>query len=188
MSQALPSEAAAAQQPSHVTYSFSTDGDAVSIITLLESRSVIASSGTTGRRTWEAALHLGRYLTGPGSSSVRGKRILELGGGTGLVSIMCTRWLGAQHVTATDGDDGVIEDMQKNIFLNGLEGSDRIYAKSLKWGRMLEEDEGGQPPYFDVVLGADIVNPTIARVKLYEFTDNDVDIRRRGHPIFGCNL
>jgi hypothetical protein len=39
-----------------------------------------------------------------------------------------------------------------------LEGSSNIHAKSLRWGQVLEEDEGGQPPDFDVVLGADIVS------------------------------
>lgn len=158
MSQKLPSEIIAAQQPSYVTYSFPMPKQTVTpTVTLLESRSVIASSGTTGRRTWEAALHLSKYLSDAGASKVTGKKILELGAGTGLVSILCARWLGAQHVTATDGADEVAEDLQKNIFLNGLEGSDKIYAKDLLWGRALEEDEGGQPHEYDVVLGADIV-------------------------------
>ncbi|KIW02146.1 uncharacterized protein PV09_06631 [Verruconis gallopava] len=155
MSRKLPTEATAAQQSAYVTYSFPSLGGLDPAITLLESRSVIASSGTTGRRTWEAALHLSRYLV-EGKKIVKDKHVLELGAGTGLVSILCARWLGAKHVTATDGDDSVVEDMQKNIFLNGLEGDNSIYAKSLKWGHVFEEDEAGQSPYFDVVLGADI--------------------------------
>ena len=127
-------------------------------ITTLESRSVIASAGTTGRRTWEAALHLSTYLMESGDEIVRGKKVIELGAGTGLVSILCARWLGAQQVTATDGDDSVVEDLQKNTFLNELDSSDTIHAKMLRWGRVIEEDEGGDSPYYDVVLGADIVS------------------------------
>jgi predicted nicotinamide N-methyase len=92
-----------------------------------------------------------------GSSIVRGKKVLELGAGTGLVSILSARWLNAKHVTATDGADEVLEDLQNNMFLNELEGSKRICVKSLRWGRVLDEDEGGQPPDYDIVLGADIV-------------------------------
>jgi predicted nicotinamide N-methyase len=137
---------------------FSSSDDHVPSITTLESRSVIASAGTTGRRTWEAALHLAKYLVESGSGHVRGKKVLELGAGTGLVSILCARWLGARHVTATDGDDSVVEDLQKNIFLNGLDDQGTIYAKQLRWGRVIDEDEGGSSPDYDVVLGADIVS------------------------------
>ena len=64
----VPSEADSAQQKAFVTYSYplhSAD-DSVSedeAVTLLEARSVISGSGTTGLRTWEAALLLGSYLS-----------------------------------------------------------------------------------------------------------------------------
>lgn len=45
-------------------------------ITLLECHTLLSAGGTTGFRTWEAALHLGDYLcTNP--ALVSGKRIIE---------------------------------------------------------------------------------------------------------------
>ena len=131
---------------------------APSEVTLLESRSVISASGTTGLRTWEAALHLGQYLI-KNPSLVEGKRILELGAGTGYLSILCVKHLGGAHCLASDGSDDVINALPDNFFLNGLQNSDKITPLDLKWGHALvgtEEAEwnGGRP--VDVVLGADI--------------------------------
>ncbi|TID14572.1 gb [Venturia nashicola] len=163
MTKRLPSEAQAVQQPSYVTYNFSTASKQVPFVTVLESRSLLSTSGGTGFRTWEAALHLGSYLsTDEGTALVRGKRILELGSGTGMLSILCARWLGCTQVTATDGDDRVVEALDNNIFLNGLQQSDLIAARILKWGRALEENEGGMQQVAEIAIGADITyDPTI---------------------------
>lgn len=162
MTKKLPSEAQAVQQPSYVTYNFSTASNQVPFVTLLESRSLISTSGGTGFRTWEAALHLGAYLsTDEGTAFVRGKRVLELGSGTGMLSILCARWLGCIKVTATDGDDRVVEALDNSIFLNGLQQSGLIAARLLKWGRALDEDEGGMQQEFDIVIGADVVGHLI---------------------------
>ena len=66
LSAPLPSEAASVQQKHYVTYSLSLldhglgESDEAPSITLLENRSLISAGGTTGLRTWEAALHLGQ--------------------------------------------------------------------------------------------------------------------------------
>ena len=129
----LPSEVAAAQQKSRVTYHLSlldsTQQDAN--ITLLESRTLLSASGTTGLRTWEAALHLGQYLCA-NPSIVSNKRILELGAGTGYLGILCTRYLGARHVIASDGSEDVINHLPDNLFLNGLQDSDKITPMELQ--------------------------------------------------------
>ncbi|OJD34882.1 nicotinamide n-methyltransferase [Diplodia corticola] len=153
----LPSEMASAQAKSYVTYSFGND----CAVTLLESRAVISSSGTTGLRTWEAALHLGAYLASEtGRQWVRGKRVLELGAGTGLLSILCTKHLQATKATATDGDEGVVDSIKTNLFLNGLDAQGGTDSIVLRWGRSwtLEESlyyEGSKDEY-DVVIGADV--------------------------------
>ncbi|OMP85796.1 hypothetical protein BK809_0002007 [Diplodia seriata] len=155
----LPSEFESAQKKSYVTYSFGNDR----AVTLLESRAVISSSGTTGLRTWEAALHLGAYLASEGGRQwVRGKRVLELGAGTGLLSILCTKHLQATKATATDGDEGVVDSIKTNLFLNGLDAPGGMDSIVLRWGWSwaLEESlyyEGSKDQY-DVVLGADVVS------------------------------
>jgi hypothetical protein len=87
-------------------------------VTLLEARSVISSSGTTGLRTWEAALLLGFYLVSEtGRASIHGKRLFELGAGTGMLSILCAKHLGVAGVVATDGDEAVVDAIKTNLFL-----------------------------------------------------------------------
>ena len=140
-------------------------------VTLLESRAVISGSGTTGLRTWEAALalaeylivsHLGRFYKFPGTTVVAGERlveetgsVLELGAGTGLVGIVAAR-LGAGRVVVTDGDEGVCDALKVGLEKNGV--ADVMSVRKLVWG---EEEEGGEEgdegERFDLVVGADVV-------------------------------
>ncbi|EOA83430.1 uncharacterized protein SETTUDRAFT_94396 [Exserohilum turcica Et28A] len=165
----LPSETSAAQQKALVTYSFPQQPTGASVsgertVTLLEARSVISSSGTTGLRTWEAALLLGSYLASAGGRGyVNQKRLFELGAGTGMLSILCAKHLGVAGVVATDGDEAVVDAIKTNLFLNGLDVNDdsgcQVRTAALKWGYPVNatsfaEDYGMDVP--DTVLGADV--------------------------------
>jgi len=159
----LPSEAVAAQQKCYVTYHLSKlDAQAQpsddAHISLLESRALIAVSGTTGLRTWEAALHLGQYLCA-NPHLVRDMNVLELGAGTGYLGILCAKYLGAGTVVVSDGSDDVINNLPDSFFLNGLQGSPNIWPMELKWGHALvgtEEQAWNGGRKVDVVIGADI--------------------------------
>lgn len=161
----LPPELTEAQQKSYVTYHHSAldrnlapDSVHEAPITLLESRAIVAAGGTTGLRTWEASLHLGQYLC-KHPSITHGKRLLELGAGTGYLSILCAKYLGAEHVVASDGSDDVINNLPDSLFLNGLQGSDQVVPRDLKWGHALvgtEEKEWNGGRRLDLVIGADI--------------------------------
>ncbi|KAL6874308.1 putative methyltransferase domain-containing protein [Trichoderma longibrachiatum] len=159
-----PNEDDAVQQKYPVVYHLASLPGHEAHIDLLENRALIAAGGTTGLRTWEAALHLGQLLCHY-PSIVSGKRVLELGAGTGYLSILCVKYLGATHVIASDGSDDVINNLPENLFLNQLQGSSAIRLMDLKWGHALvgtEEERwnGGRP--LDVVLGADITfDPSI---------------------------
>jgi predicted nicotinamide N-methyase len=157
----LPSEATSAQQKSYVTYtlpSLPSKDYVVPTVTVLEARNLVAAAGTTGLRTWEAALHLGNYLCA-NSNLVRGKSILELGAGTGYVSVLCAEHLEASHVLATDGSDDVVASLDTNFYLNGLQDASKIEGKELNWGQALV---GGEYPEWnagraiDLVVGADV--------------------------------
>ncbi|KAK6420695.1 hypothetical protein LTR95_016910 [Oleoguttula sp. CCFEE 5521] len=168
MSSDLPSEGTAVQQRSYVTFttlppdsSLAADTTSEPTLTLLERRNLISGSLTTGFRTWEAALHFGSYLlSANGESLIKGKSVLELGCGTGFLSILCAKQLEASHVTATDGDQGVVEQLKDNLFLNDLDDGTKVYSSVLKWGHGLKgtwvEDDFDEHPY-DTVIGADIV-------------------------------
>lgn len=162
MSQPLPSASIAAQQKAYVTYTGPIVGQNAAQVTLLEAPSLLASSGTTGFRTWEAALFLGSYLSSSeGMHLINGKSILELGAGTGFLSIFCAKHLGAQRVLATDGSQMVISDLQSNLHLNGLEGSEMIQTAILPWGHALiggVADCRKDRRSYDLVLGADVVS------------------------------
>lgn len=184
LSQPLPSELAAAQQKTYVVYFISALGDVndrgiepsenCPKITLLESRTIISAQGTTGLATWEAALHMGQYLCSQ-PEFIKGKHVLELGAGTGYLSILCARYLGAANVLASDGSDDVINNLPESFFLNGLQGSQDVTAVDLKWGHALlgtEESQwrGGRP--VDVVLGADITyDSSVIPLLMATFTD-----------------
>ena len=156
-------------------------------IMLLESHSVISVAGNTGQRTWEAALHLAAYLvseevtgskvsksTNVVSEHIRGKHIVELGAGTGLVSMLCIKYLGARRVLVTDGDEDVVDALETNIILNRIDETGevgktktgksvtrKIQASVLRWGYLLSGTSLGElfdddPP--DTVVAADVVS------------------------------
>ena len=156
----IPSEVVSIQQKSYVTYSLSLlSPQDPPTITLLEARNLVAAAGTTGMRTWEAALHLGNYLSTQQEDLIDGKSVLELGTGTGYISILCAKHLGAAYVLATDGSEDVVSGLSTNLLLNGLQNTSKIQTKELRWGHVLASGEqlewnGGRK--VDVVLGADI--------------------------------
>lgn len=196
----FPTESTAVQQKSYVTFSclppasqLSDIPDAEPTITLLERPHLISGSTTTGFRTWEAALHLGSYLLDPANEHiVRSKSVIDLGAGTGFVSILCAKHLGAKHVTATDGDEGVVESLKENLFLNELDDESKVNASVLRWGRGIKgtwvEDECETWPY-DVVLGADIVILIKAHWTIEQLvTDTTPDVRQNRYIGVSCNL
>lgn len=132
----------------------------------IESRGLILSGGTTGNRTWEAALHLGSFLASTaGESLVRDKRVVELGAGTGFLSLFCARHLGVKGVVATDREPALIENIRDAMRLNQSDVDSEpipIYPAVWEWGMPLEHTEmlsltEGEGSRFDVALGADLV-------------------------------
>ncbi|EEB06495.2 methyltransferase [Schizosaccharomyces japonicus yFS275] len=106
-----------------------------------EDKNVLVKDGTTGLRTWEASMALAEYLYKHPVQS--GSKIVELGAGTGLVSILCAK-MGAS-VLATDGDERVCNDLQRNAELNDC----KLTVERLTWGK----DMIG---YADAVIAADV--------------------------------
>ena len=157
MSEALPLTGTAAQQKSYVTYTAPRLSVEAEQVTLLETPSLLASSGTTGFRTWEAALFLGAFLTCESNHLVAQKSIIELGAGTGFLSILCAKHLGAHHVLATDGSPAIVNDLKTNLQLSKLEDDNRIQTSILQWGHPLGSSiADGRDAQYDLAIGADV--------------------------------
>ncbi|KAB8072383.1 hypothetical protein BDV29DRAFT_158567 [Aspergillus leporis] len=163
-----PSQIQQAQQLTYIKYTSpsTTASSKPKTVITSESRSLIYSSGTTGFRTWEASLHLGTYLSTPaGATHITGKRVIELGAGTGFVSMYAAKYLRSQFVLATDREGALIGNMRDSKGRNGLGGEFGVGA--WEWGTPLvyptEDDAEGverEDLSFDVALGADLTYDT----------------------------
>lgn len=203
LAQPKPTALEQAQQLSHIKYTAPlqhTPSISERSVITIESRGLILSGGTTGNRTWEAALHLGSFLASPaGEALVRGKRVIELGAGTGFLSLFCARHLGVLGVVATDREPVLIENMRDCTRLNqGRDGDETtslpMYSAVWNWGTPLEQTEEmalltkENHLHFDIALGADLVClPCLSLIYTFIVGSrlNQVkppDLRRRPHP------
>ncbi|XP_054473439.1 uncharacterized protein LOC129106126 [Anoplopoma fimbria] len=109
-----------------------------------------------GAVMWPAALALCSFLEHNGKRvNLRGKEVLELGSGTGLVTIVASL-LGAS-VTATDLSD-VLGNLRANVMRNTREHcSYTPQVKALSWGYDLESTYPSSVYRYDYVLAADVV-------------------------------
>ncbi|CAM9975522.1 unnamed protein product [Phaeothamnion confervicola] len=116
----------------------------------------------TAHFTWDGAVLLAKYLeiceARGDSDAVRGKRVLELGSGTGLAGLAAAAMM-AREVVLTDLEYA-LPNLQANIeatlqlwTLSGVESHPAISAAALDW-------EAQCPPNFDpvdVIIAADVV-------------------------------
>lgn len=117
-----------------------------------------------GQMVWGAARAL-TYIIERGDFLVKGKSVIDLGAGTGLVGFACSL-LGASSVTLTDLPE-VLPHMSANAALNGLEA--QVCIQEYIWGR---ESEYPLAPPYDVVLVSDClyvgyVVPLLMRAMLF---------------------
>ncbi|MCM2277032.1 MAG: protein N-lysine methyltransferase family protein [Oligoflexia bacterium] len=98
---------------------------------------------------WPSARALTEQLAELGAGAFEGKRVLELGCGLAIPSLLLSK-LGAQ-VTATDFHPEVPRFLERNIALNGIPAGELRYLH-LDW-------QGGALPQerFDWVIGSDIL-------------------------------
>jgi predicted nicotinamide N-methyase len=108
-----------------------------------------------GEYVWPASLVMCEFLK-RNPELVKGKRVLELGSGTGIVGLYAAK-LGAKHVTLTDFIDWNILNIKTNLKENGLEGV--AEPRWFQWGTILGEN-------WDVIIGSDIVYPVVDKIAL----------------------
>jgi predicted nicotinamide N-methyase len=68
----------------------------------------------TGATVWPAAVVMIKYLERHSESILKGKKVIDLGSGTGVTSIAAAV-LGARHVICTDGEPRVVQLARDNI-------------------------------------------------------------------------
>ncbi|CAH0482514.1 unnamed protein product [Peronospora belbahrii] len=112
----------------------------------------------SGTRLWTGSYFLSRHLWRH-PELVQGKRVLELGAGTGICSIVSSK-LGAVKCLATDGDEAVVELLTKNVQVNMVE--DVVTTRSLFWGdepsaQTLLDEFPGAFTDIDIVLAGDVL-------------------------------
>lgn len=152
---------------------FPLDEPGVQPILINEARNLLSKGNNVGLRTWEAALHLAWFLALQRPDLVKDRNVLELGAGTGFLSLLCAGHLRASHVLATDGLGHVCESLQANVDLNQthgtLLGSKPPEVRQLDWTDKPEIDQlldsaKGSNVRPDLIIGADITyHPDILR-------------------------
>ncbi|GAA5933254.1 hypothetical protein JCM3775_002586 [Rhodotorula graminis] len=136
----------------------------------------LISGGTTGLRTWQACIALSNHLIAAPHVLERSSRIIELGAGVGLLSLVAARlWRAAGRrgrIVATDVDEKVLDVLTSNLELNELD--DLARCSKLDWELAADLDAHGdelsqwERQAFDdgraeLILGADIVyDPSLA--------------------------
>jgi predicted nicotinamide N-methyase len=111
-----------------------------------------SGSGKTGLAVWNSGLVLMRLLVALKEQGAiqdwNNQRVLELGCGTGLVSIVASR-LGSKSVLATDGNPDVVALTRSNVELNQVQ----VQSEVLQWGLLNAMDYNEAA---DIVLGSDL--------------------------------
>ena len=115
-------------------------------------------SRSTGAGVWECSEVLSAYLAAR-PELCRGRRVLELGAGCGLCSMVASLG-GAARVVATDGDAGAVAHLEAVLRANDLKLET---PPPLKWEEATRDSAKALGAPFDVVLGADLTyNPNNA--------------------------
>lgn len=143
--------------PPSVPGSTSSTGPFVRELYITERPLLLAGSGCTGFRTWEACLHLASVLL-RSDFSLSGKTVLELGAGTGLLGLAAVVWGGAARTIFTDGDVEAV--IRLKSFAEKNHVSEMIDAGVYWWGDSWQGTVIGEQMErggVDVVLAADVV-------------------------------
>ena len=122
---------------------------------------------STGLTVWRAAENLNQFLFAQ-PDRVRGKRVVELGAGLGVVSIMLEKMGGCAQILATDGCPDTVDLFRKNAKGAGCR-ADVLSSKELMWGEGQEEDKDLHS--FHVILAADVIYERAAVVPLLKSMD-----------------
>lgn len=115
---------------------------------------------SVGLQSWASSIVLAERLSSNpaefGLDATRNLRILELGAGTGMLSIVVSKLLPTSTVVATDYHPDVLSNLRSNVATNTPSlSSPSINVHTLDWSQPLHK-----PPFdtaFDLILAADVI-------------------------------
>jgi predicted nicotinamide N-methyase len=110
----------------------------------------LVKSGSTGFKIWEAAKILATYLMKHSQLLSGASKILELGAGTGFVSLSLASIYQDKIFIATDCHAGVLANLEKSLCYSDLKNNCKV--SRLDWF-----DFDSQDFEYDLIIGADIV-------------------------------
>ena len=122
--------------------------------------------GRTGVALWNSSLLLTRFLdrvTATKPDWLENKSVIELGCGTGLLSIALSKLSNglAKRVVATDGNPAVLELARSNVEANGID----VETEALQWSALDAADYYDEA---DLVAGSDLTYNSAAWKQLAE--------------------
>ncbi|KII93153.1 hypothetical protein PLICRDRAFT_381942 [Plicaturopsis crispa FD-325 SS-3] len=148
------------EAPPHITRQFSfprapTDNEPPVTVELNDAPLSQTDHTSVGLQSWAASIILAtRLCASPASASAfRARRVLELGAGTGLLSIAAAK-LGAASVVATDYHADVLANLRRNVSAPANACATPIDVCALDWEAPGAFGGGGE---FDVLLAADVI-------------------------------
>lgn len=121
------------------------------VITIKETPQII-SDGTTGMKAWEAGIWLADWMFS-NKEKFQGKRLLELGSGTGATGLIISRLCAPGQLILSDGHQSVLNLLQENVRFNGLEQS--VTVLDLNWNDLSSLADSKLDP--EIILAADVV-------------------------------
>ena len=143
----------------HQSFDFSVKGEDGASKTIrlkgfkLDSNETAQSTGVT---MWKAAPRLADFLQS-NPELCKGKSVLELGAGLGLVG-MTALLQGAESVVMTDGDSQTLAQMRLNVKDNcSADECETISCRQLLWGSPQMDVFEKQCGRFSTILGADVI-------------------------------
>lgn len=121
------------------------------IISVKEAPQII-SDGTTGLSCWQAGIFLADWMT-QNSIKFTGKRLMELGSGTGATGLIVSRSCQPEELILSDCHENVLRLLRENVELNACQETVRVI--DLNWDDASELDNLNVDP--EVILAADVV-------------------------------
>jgi hypothetical protein len=103
----------------------------------------------SGQFMWEGSRIICSFIKS-NKDLVAGKNVIELGAGTGLVSIVAKLVCNANQVTATDGDHVAMGIIRENLVMNKAP----VEAAFLRWGEQIQLPDIGR---YDVIVAGDVI-------------------------------